>query len=40
MAKVTVALIRELRERTGAGILDCRSALDAAGGDLEALSTG
>jgi elongation factor Ts len=27
--------IKELRERTGAGILDCKKALDEAGGDVE-----
>ncbi|MGH2349320.1 MAG: translation elongation factor Ts [bacterium] len=28
-------LVKELRARTGAGIIDCRNALAAAGGDLE-----
>lgn len=28
-------LVKELRERTGAGIIDCRNALAAAGGDLD-----
>ena len=27
--------VKELRERTGAGIMDCKSALQASGGDLE-----
>jgi len=33
--EITVSMIKELRDRTGAGILDCRQALEAAGGDLE-----
>ncbi len=28
-------LVKELRERTGAGIMDCKRALEATGGDLE-----
>lgn len=32
---VTTAMVKELREATSAGILDCRKALDAAGGDFE-----
>ncbi len=32
---VTTALIRTLREQTGAGIMDCKQALEGAGGDLE-----
>lgn len=31
---VTTAQIKELREKTGAGILDCRKALEQAGGDF------
>jgi elongation factor Ts len=31
----STAQIKELREKTGAGILDCREALDASGGDLD-----
>ncbi len=27
-------MVKELREKTGAGVLDCRKALDAAGGDM------
>jgi elongation factor Ts len=33
--KPNVALVRELRERTGAGIVDCQKALTETGGDLE-----
>ncbi len=34
MAEVTVKEVGELRKRTGAGILDCRTALEETGGDL------
>lgn len=33
--EVTVELIRTLREQTGAGILECKQALQAANGDLD-----
>jgi elongation factor Ts len=36
MAEITAALVRELRERTGAGMMDCKKALAENGGDLEA----
>src|SRR5919202_3915937 len=36
MAEITAALVRELRERTGAGMMDCKKALTENGGDLEA----
>ena len=36
MAEVTAALVKELREKTGAGMMDCKRALDEAGGDIEA----
>src|SRR3546814_7756922 len=32
---ITAALVKELRERTGAGMGDCQTALDATGGDLD-----
>ncbi|MDQ7849755.1 MAG: elongation factor Ts [Armatimonadota bacterium] len=32
---ITAAQVRELRARTGAGVLDCRRALEESGGDLE-----
>lgn len=35
MAQVTAALIKELREQTGAGMLDCKNALTEADGDLK-----
>jgi len=33
---VTAGMVKELRERTGAGMMDCKKALQEAGGDLEA----
>ena len=36
MAEVTAALTKDLRERTGAGMMDCRKALMETGGDMEA----
>ena len=35
MAEITAALVKELRERTGAGLMDCKKALSATDGDLE-----
>lgn len=39
MATVTTQLISELREKTGAGLLDVKKALDEAQGNLEAAET-
>src|SRR5437879_13537084 len=36
MAEVTAALVRELREKTGAGMMDCKRALGDSGGDIAA----
>jgi len=36
MAEITAALVKELREKTGAGMMDCKKALSENGGDLEA----
>ena len=33
---ITAAMIKDLREQTGAGVLDCRTALQTSGGDVEA----
>jgi elongation factor Ts len=33
---VTAALVKELRERTGAGMMDCKKTLEETGGDIEA----
>jgi elongation factor Ts len=38
--KITIAMIKELREATGAGVLDCSNALKASDGDLEAAAAG
>ena len=35
MADITSSMIRELRERTGAGMLDCKNALTEKDGDVE-----
>ncbi|MBV6822463.1 translation elongation factor Ts [Pseudomonas sp. PD9R] len=35
MAEITAALVKELRERTGEGMMDCKKALTMAGGDIE-----
>jgi elongation factor Ts len=35
MADISAALVKELRERTGAGFMDCKQALVAADGDLD-----
>jgi len=36
MAEITAQLVKQLRERTGAGMMECKSALQEAGGDLAA----
>jgi elongation factor Ts len=36
MAEITTALIKELREKSGAGMMDCKKALTENGGDLDA----
>src|SRR5262252_7696361 len=36
MAEVTAALVKELREKTGAGMMDCKRALGESYGDIEA----
>ena len=35
MAEITAALVKELREKTGAGMMDCKRALAETAGDLE-----
>lgn len=35
MAEITAALVKELRDRTGAGMMDCKKALAETGGDFE-----
>ena len=36
MANITAGLVKELRDKTGAGMMDCKAALSETGGDLEA----
>ncbi len=36
MAEISAALVKELRERTGAGMMDCKRALQETNGDIEA----
>jgi elongation factor Ts len=36
MAEISAALVKELRERTGAGMMDCKRALQENGGDIDA----
>jgi elongation factor Ts len=36
MAEITAALVKELREKTGAGMMDCKKALGETNGDLDA----
>ena len=36
MAKITASMVKELRDKTGAGMMDCKAALGKSSGDLEA----
>ena len=36
MAEITASLVKELRERTGAGMMECKKALTEANGDIDA----
>jgi elongation factor Ts len=36
MAEITAALVKDLREKSGAGMMDCKKALSATDGDLDA----
>lgn len=36
MTQITSALVKELRERTGVGMMDCKKALEAVNGDMDA----
>jgi elongation factor Ts len=35
MAEITAAMVRELRDKSGAAMMDCKKALEAANGDME-----
>ena len=34
MAEITAQMVKELRESTGAGMMDCKNALSEADGDM------
>ena len=36
MTTISASLVKELRDRTGAGMMDCKTALSETGGDVEA----
>jgi elongation factor Ts len=36
MAEITASLVKELRDKSGAGMMDCKAALTAVAGDIEA----
>jgi elongation factor Ts len=36
MAAVTAGMVKDLRDKTGAGMMDCKTALSESGGDMEA----
>ncbi|GAB0116828.1 translation elongation factor Ts [Acidisoma sp. 7E03] len=36
MAEITAALVKDLREKSGAGMMDCKKALNETGGDIDA----
>jgi elongation factor Ts len=36
MAEITAALVKDLRDKTGAGMMDCKKALQETGGDMDA----
>ncbi len=36
MTDITAAMVKELREKSGAGMMDCKKALAEVGGDMEA----
>ncbi|MFP3944763.1 MAG: translation elongation factor Ts [Alphaproteobacteria bacterium] len=36
MANITAGMVKDLREKTGAGMMDCKAALNETGGDMDA----
>jgi hypothetical protein len=36
MATITAAMVKDLRESTGAGMMDCKAALTETSGDMQA----
>jgi elongation factor Ts len=39
VTEISATLVKELRERTGAGVMECKKALQEAGGDLDGAAT-
>ncbi len=35
MTEITAALVKQLRDMTGAGMMDCKKALSESGGEME-----
>ena len=35
MANISAAMVKQLREKTGAGMMDCKNALSEVDGDME-----
>jgi elongation factor Ts len=40
MADISAKTVKELRDKTGAGMMDCKKALQENGGDIEKASSG
>ncbi len=38
MAEITAQLVKALRDRTGAGMMECKKALTEANGDIDAIA--
>src|SRR6185437_1495757 len=36
MANITASMVKDLRDKTGAGMMDCKNALNETGGDMQA----
>ena len=36
MANITATMVKDLRDKTGAGMMDCKNALNETAGDMEA----
>ena len=36
MAEITAGMVKDLREKTGVGMMDCKAALAATSGDMDA----
>ena len=36
MANITASMVKDLRDKTGAGMMDCKAALGETDGDMEA----